>query len=153
MSTFAGAFNGLIAYGIVKQLDGARGWRAWRWIFLIEGIMPCVFSFVVLFLLPTGPSNVRFGFSTKEREQIFNRSLKSHNVAEAKVRPRQVVSVLKDLHFWLLCIIACCSHFCLSSLSNFIPDIIQVLKSFILLYITIRYLFMLRYCRVLDLTG
>lgn len=37
MFALAGAFNGLLAYAIVKNLDGARGWRAWRWIFVIEG--------------------------------------------------------------------------------------------------------------------
>ena len=38
MSAVAGAFNGIIAYGIVKNLDGALGWPAWRWLFLIEGM-------------------------------------------------------------------------------------------------------------------
>lgn len=33
----AGAFNGIISYGIEKHLDGACGMAAWRWIFLIEG--------------------------------------------------------------------------------------------------------------------
>lgn len=37
MSAIAGAFNGIIAYGIGKNLDGARGWAPWRWLFLIEG--------------------------------------------------------------------------------------------------------------------
>jgi hypothetical protein len=37
MSAVAGAFNGIIAYGIAKHLDGANGWAPWRWLFLIEG--------------------------------------------------------------------------------------------------------------------
>lgn len=37
MSAVAGAFNGIIAYGIGKNLDGAGGWAPWRWLFLIEG--------------------------------------------------------------------------------------------------------------------
>ena len=36
-SAVAGAFNGIIAYGIEKNLKGANGWLAWRWLFLIEG--------------------------------------------------------------------------------------------------------------------
>ncbi|KAL3460935.1 major facilitator superfamily domain-containing protein [Aspergillus heterothallicus] len=37
-NTAAGAFGGVIAYG-VGNLDGAMGWRAWRWLFLIEGVI------------------------------------------------------------------------------------------------------------------
>jgi hypothetical protein len=32
----AGAFSGLLAYGI-GQLDGTWGYRGWRWIFCLEG--------------------------------------------------------------------------------------------------------------------
>jgi MFS family permease len=37
MSAIAGAFNGIIAYGIEKNLAEAGGWAPWRWLFLIEG--------------------------------------------------------------------------------------------------------------------
>ncbi|KAJ5414610.1 hypothetical protein N7509_001237 [Penicillium cosmopolitanum] len=70
MSTLAGAFNGLIAYGIDKDMDGTRGWRAWRWIFLIEGLMPCVAAFFVLFLLPNSPETLRFGFTAEEKALV-----------------------------------------------------------------------------------
>ena len=33
-SLISGAFSGLIAAGIVGGLDGARGLRAWRWMFV-----------------------------------------------------------------------------------------------------------------------
>lgn len=36
-SAFSGIAGGLVAYGI-SFLDGALGWRAWRWIILINGI-------------------------------------------------------------------------------------------------------------------
>ena len=34
-SLISGAFSGLIAAGIVGGLDGARGLRAWRWLFVL----------------------------------------------------------------------------------------------------------------------
>ena len=37
MSAVAGSMNGLIAYGVVENLNGVDGRAAWRWIFLIEG--------------------------------------------------------------------------------------------------------------------
>lgn len=131
MSTIAGAFNGLISYGISKDLDGANGWRAWRWIFLIEGIMPCVFSFVVLLLLPISPRRIRFGFNAWERERIIQRSLEAHNTAEARLEVKKVPLILLSLPFWLFTIIACCSHFATTSLFNFLPDIVRVGKRLI----------------------
>jgi MFS family permease len=38
LASIAGAFNGLLSYGIAMSLGGKNGWSAWRWIFLIEGV-------------------------------------------------------------------------------------------------------------------
>ncbi|TKA77802.1 hypothetical protein B0A49_00930 [Cryomyces minteri] len=38
-SLISGAFSGLIAAGITSGLDGVRGLRAWRWLFIIEGVV------------------------------------------------------------------------------------------------------------------
>lgn len=50
-NTAAGAFGGVIAYG-VGNLDGAMGWRAWRWLFLIEGVITIFAGLCCVFLLP-----------------------------------------------------------------------------------------------------
>ncbi|KAJ5260497.1 hypothetical protein N7478_012102 [Penicillium angulare] len=125
MSTLAGAFNGLIAYGIEKDMDGIRGWRAWRWIFLIEGLMPCVAAFFVLFLLPNSPETLRFGFTAEEKALVVRRSRRAHNTSEARLELKKIPLVLLSIHFWLLLGIACCGHFCVGSISNFLPAIIQ----------------------------
>ncbi|OTA98910.1 hypothetical protein M426DRAFT_98002 [Hypoxylon sp. CI-4A] len=124
MSTIAGAFNGLIAYAITKNLDGANGWRAWRWIFLIEGIMPIAFSFVVFFLLPSSPQGISWGFTEAEKRHLIKRSARAHNTSESKVKMSHIWKVMLDLHFWLFILVSCGGAFCQSSLSNFLPDII-----------------------------
>ncbi|KAI1455775.1 putative pantothenate transporter [Annulohypoxylon moriforme] len=124
MSTIAGAFNGLIAYAIVKDLDGANGWRAWRWIFLIEGIVPIAFAFIVLFFLPSSPQGVRWGFTEEEKKHIIQRSARAHNTTEQKVKFSQIWKIMLDVHFWLFMLVSCASSFCQGSLSNFLPDII-----------------------------
>ncbi|CAK7224657.1 hypothetical protein SBRCBS47491_005624 [Sporothrix bragantina] len=123
-STIAGAFNGLIAYGIAKNLNGAHGWLAWRWIFLIEGILPIAFAFMVLVLLPPSPYHIRFGFTEEEKAHVIARSASAHNVAEYKLQWLRVPHVLLSPHFWLLTVISSAGHFCVSSLSNFLPSII-----------------------------
>lgn len=126
MSTLAGAFNGLVAYAITKDLDGKNGWLAWRWIFLIEGVLPIGASFIVLALLPSSPSEVRFGFTPKEKEELIRRSERAHNTSESRLDVKKIHTVMLNVQFWLYTTIYCASHFCLSSLNNFLPDIIQV---------------------------
>src|SRR6187402_2278952 len=110
----AGAFNGLISYGIATDLNGRNGWLAWRWIFLIEGIMPMAFSFVVFALLPASPEKLRFGFTKAESELASRRSLRSHNSPDAKMEWKKILTPLFEIHFWLITIMACAGHFCIS---------------------------------------
>ena len=42
-ASLAGAFSGLLAYGIQK-LDGRSGLAGWQWIFLIEGRTQPIYS-------------------------------------------------------------------------------------------------------------
>lgn len=125
-STLAGAFNGLLSYGISKNLDGKNGWRAWKWIFLIEGVLPIGFAFVVLFLLPASPSEVRYGFTETEKEELVQRSERAHNSAEARLQPKKILKLLMSIHFWLFTILYCVSLFTISSLSNFLPALVRV---------------------------
>jgi MFS family permease len=50
-NTSAGAFGGVIAYG-VGNLDGAYGMRAWKWLFLIEGVITVAAGLSCFFFLP-----------------------------------------------------------------------------------------------------
>lgn len=53
-NTAAGAFGGVIAYG-VGNMDGAHGWRAWKWLFLIEGCITMLAGLSCLVSLPRFP--------------------------------------------------------------------------------------------------
>lgn len=50
-NTAAGAFGGVIAYG-VGNLDGVHGMRAWKWLFLIEGVITIFAGLSCLIFLP-----------------------------------------------------------------------------------------------------
>jgi len=36
-------------------MDGVRGWRAWRWLFLIEGVITVFIAIGMYFILPNFP--------------------------------------------------------------------------------------------------
>lgn len=54
-SLISGAFSGLISAGITNGLDGAKGLRAWRWLFIIEGVITIFVAFFAYFALPNFP--------------------------------------------------------------------------------------------------
>ena len=63
----SGAFSGLITAGIKNGLDGARGLRAWRWMFIIEGVITVFIAFGSYFVLPNFPRTTSW-FTEEERQ-------------------------------------------------------------------------------------
>ena len=67
-SLLSGAFSGLISAGIKNGLDGARGKRAWRWLFIIEGVITIFIAFIAYIALPNFPRTTRW--LTEEERQL-----------------------------------------------------------------------------------
>lgn len=63
----AQGFGGLIAAGILANMEDAAGIRAWQWLFIIEGIITIFFGGVALFILPDYPQSTTW-LSARERE-------------------------------------------------------------------------------------
>jgi len=122
-NALAGAFSGLLAYAVQKDLDGHNGWSAWRWIFFIEGIIPVGWSIVIVLFLPSTPNSIRRGFSQNEKALLVQRAASAHNTGENKVVPRLILQVLKDPQFWLIAFIQSGMLLCSSSTANFLPAI------------------------------
>lgn len=55
-SLLSGAFSGLIAAGITEGMDGVKGLRAWRWLFIIEGGITIAVAIIAYFVLPNFPT-------------------------------------------------------------------------------------------------
>ncbi|KAG7451127.1 MFS general substrate transporter [Guyanagaster necrorhizus] len=60
------AFGSLMAAGILGNMDGKRGIRAWRWLFYIEGSITICIGLLSMWLLPDYPHNTRW-MSPEER--------------------------------------------------------------------------------------
>src|ERR1700709_2452901 len=66
-ASIAGAFSGLLAFGISK-MDGVGGLEGWRWIFILEGIVTVLVAFLAFFVLHDFPETATF---LTEEERAF----------------------------------------------------------------------------------
>lgn len=62
----ANMFGGLIAAGVLKDMDGYRGLAAWRWLFIIEALMTVCVAVLAYFILPNFPHTTKW-LSEEER--------------------------------------------------------------------------------------
>ncbi|KAF7552893.1 hypothetical protein G7046_g7272 [Stylonectria norvegica] len=56
----AQAFGGLIAAGILSNMEGKSGLSAWRWLFIIEGCITVALAAAAVFVLPDYPSTTKW---------------------------------------------------------------------------------------------
>jgi MFS family permease len=79
-----GAFGGIIAGGVMENLEGARGIRGWRWLFIVEGAVTCFVAVVGVFVLPDYPA-----VSRKITEAERSIALRRLEVARIKHQERE----------------------------------------------------------------
>ncbi|KAI9490723.1 major facilitator superfamily domain-containing protein, partial [Zychaea mexicana] len=123
-STVAGAFGGVLAYGIM-HMDGMRGLAGWQWIFIIEALPTLILAFVTFFYLPDYPENSPF-LNNREREIVVNRIKEDAGPAtETHFSWKQFFAAFLDLKVWLISIVSLCSCCPMYSLSLFMPTIVR----------------------------
>lgn len=70
-ASIAGAFSGLLAFGIAK-MDGVGGYEGWRWIFILEGLVTVIVAVCAFFLLYDYPNTASF-LNADERAFVLHR--------------------------------------------------------------------------------
>lgn len=95
-TTLAGAFGGLLASGIAK-MEGMQGYRGWRWVFIIEGVLTSVVAIILFFFIADFPEDVKW---LNEEERTFMRAKLAKDVGKAahnvRMGKREVLGVFKD---------------------------------------------------------
>ena len=70
MASLAGAFSGILAFGITKIKESPTQMRpGWAWVFIIEGLFTVLFGLASYALLPRSPKTMRL-FTAEERDYI-----------------------------------------------------------------------------------
>jgi MFS family permease len=95
-TTLAGAFGGLLAYGI-GQMNGIRGYKGWRWLFILEGLLTIVLAVISFWTLPDFPETV--SWLSEEERNFLKAKLEKDGGKSAhseSISFRDALSVFKD---------------------------------------------------------
>ncbi|KAL5114255.1 hypothetical protein ACEQ8H_007864 [Pleosporales sp. CAS-2024a] len=129
-SLIAGAFGGLITAGITSNMDGTRGLRAWRWVFILEGAITVVIAVSAFFILPNFPRTT--SWLTEEERQLAVYRLQE-DVGEDDWIDSQSQTffhglklALTDIKTWVLTILLL-SIVSSASVTNFFPTVVKTL--------------------------
>ncbi|KAL1303255.1 hypothetical protein AAFC00_006669 [Neodothiora populina] len=124
-AALAGAFGGLLAYGI-GHMDGVAGLRGWRWIFILEGIPTFVLGIASWWVLADGPETAWF-LDQPERELLALRRSRQVGVSET-FEWADVIKGVKDWKMWAFCFALFGMDTMLFGYSTFLPTIIKAIE-------------------------
>lgn len=81
-------------------MDGVAGYAGWRWIFILEGLLTCVVSFLFFFIIPNFPEDAKW-LTTAEREYIKARLQddQGKSALEKRITARDVFNCLSDYRY------------------------------------------------------
>ncbi|KAF9167630.1 hypothetical protein DFQ26_003786 [Actinomortierella ambigua] len=123
-ATAAGAFGGLLAYGIM-QMEGVGGLHGWQWIFILEGLPTVLLVAVTWFKLPNFPDTAPF-LTPEERDLAVRRlQVDAGPAVETEFSWKQFWMVFTDYKVYFHMIMYILSASPLYSLSLFMPSIVN----------------------------
>ncbi|TRM62229.1 major facilitator superfamily domain-containing protein [Schizophyllum amplum] len=118
----AGAFGGLIAYGVQRAVIP---FSTWRLLFIVEGIPTVLLGVVTFFLLPDRPESTSF-LNERERAIAIERINRGTRADEgAVINKSHVYMALQDWRNYAGGVIFFCMNCSLASISAFLPTFIK----------------------------
>jgi MFS family permease len=108
-ATLAGAFGGAIAYG-VGHMNGTSGMKAWRWLFILEGLPSLVSAVFVFLFLPDYPETAKW-LSIEEKELAAER-LKDEGSKgdDASMSWADAKATLSEWRLWVHYMVSICTQ-------------------------------------------
>ncbi|KIY47040.1 MFS general substrate transporter [Fistulina hepatica ATCC 64428] len=125
-SAFSGAVSGLIAYGVFQADSALYGWQL---LFLIEGGVTVLIALLSVFILPRNIETANF-LNDEEKRIATLRVLKdsSHQISQ-KLTVAAFFKPLADWKVYVLAVIGICYGTAASSVSIFLPQIIERMET------------------------
>ncbi|PYH98422.1 allantoate permease [Aspergillus ellipticus CBS 707.79] len=124
MVTIAGAFSGLISFGVFQIKHHLPGWK---YLFLIEGSATLLIASFALWWLPASGSQCHW-FRPAEARTAQLRLLQDGSVSTGeKLSIREALSALTDWRVLAWAVSCFCYGIAQSSVSNFLPQMVALL--------------------------
>ncbi|KAJ5775100.1 phthalate transporter [Penicillium nucicola] len=128
ISVIGGSLSGVLAYGFM-QMAGLAGLAAWKWIFIMEGILTCIFAVIGFFLLVSFPQDVhksRSFLPAREIEFVLWRIEQDRqDVAEEPFTLSAFIKPAAEWMVWGFAIIFLCSTVVSYAIAFFLPIILS----------------------------
>ncbi|KAJ7282872.1 MFS general substrate transporter [Mycena rebaudengoi] len=121
----AGAFSGLLAYGI-SFMSGTRGFLGWSWIFILEGIATVAVGILAFFILVDFPATANFLTLEERAYVVWRKKYDNSSVGEEEhFEMRHLISALTDWQVWLHILVYMSIIGPLYGITLFLPTIIS----------------------------
>ncbi|TFK32744.1 MFS general substrate transporter [Crucibulum laeve] len=124
-ATLAGAFSGLLAFGI-SFMSGTAGLLGWSWIFILEGIMTVAVGILAFFVLVDFPVTASFLTPEERAFIVYKKKYDNSSVGEEEhFEMRHLRAALTDWQIWLHILIYMSVVVPLYGITLFLPTIIN----------------------------
>ncbi|KAI0260071.1 MFS general substrate transporter [Gloeopeniophorella convolvens] len=124
-ASLAGAFSGLLAFGI-SFMSGTAGLLGWSWIFILEGIATVIVGVIALFVMVDFPDTAKFLTPEEAAYVIWRKKYDNSSVGEEeRFNVRHITSALLDWQVWMHILVYMSVIGPLYGISLFLPSIIN----------------------------
>lgn len=128
IGSLASAVSGILAYGLM-QMDGIAGYRGWRWIFIIEGILTVVIGIIgFIFLVPFPDQNAWRSWNfLSEREVRYIMATVDRDRGDTQIEAfslKRFLTPAKDIKVWGFAMIFFCTTTMAYAIAFFLPIIL-----------------------------
>jgi MFS family permease len=120
----AGAFGGLIAFGISQAHMAIAQWRL---LFIVEGIPAVLLGLVAITLLPNRPETTKFFNEDERKIAMARRSRGTSGDSGFSVNKNHIYDAFTDWRIYTGGVIYFAANAALASISAFLPTILQTL--------------------------
>ncbi|KAI5361290.1 Putative major facilitator superfamily, MFS transporter superfamily [Septoria linicola] len=121
-SNIAGAFGGLLAYGVFQAPDGVL--PSWKYLFAVEGSLTIVGSIIAFIFLPYNASQASFLTPEEKKLAFYRIQVDSSAEVESKFNLREGLKILRHPTSWVILAIEICLGIPLQSVTLFLPQIV-----------------------------
>ncbi|KZT56779.1 MFS general substrate transporter [Calocera cornea HHB12733] len=125
MYAVAGAFGGLIAFGIFQIHSGTL--HPWQYLFILEGCIPIILSCLIPILLSKDPKSAWF-LKPEEREYAEKRMIidaAANLNGTFKISKRDVIEIVKDWKLWFTLFANTLAGTCPQGFTIFFPVVVK----------------------------